>query len=263
MPWCTNAVLDKYTVVEEQAQLGVDLEGDRQRYTVSEGGIVVIGKSTTVPRSRSVRGRFVPMTVVGMEVGSPTPSPSPSTVSEESLKPIRNSGRTLLDTSRDIPDTVIYLVTAIAVLAMAWFPAQVPGADADWTWSSVSYRRLDPWAQTMRAWFRAAPVTFIYVATWTVTTIIFRGPPRRLPTSSTASTALISRIAGSPVRVLFASAFIVAEYGMGFSVYVVVYLLITRAAGTADRVGAGDRGRMASHGLGSLLTVAVESVLLH
>ena len=45
-----NAVLDKYTVVEEQAQLGVDLEGDRQRYTVSEGGIVVIGKSTTVPR---------------------------------------------------------------------------------------------------------------------------------------------------------------------------------------------------------------------
>ncbi len=45
-----NAVLDKYTVVEEGAQLGVDLEGDRERYTVSENGIVVIGKGVSVPR---------------------------------------------------------------------------------------------------------------------------------------------------------------------------------------------------------------------
>ena len=45
-----NAVLDKHTVVEEGAQLGVDLEGDRERYTVSENGIVVIGKGVSVPR---------------------------------------------------------------------------------------------------------------------------------------------------------------------------------------------------------------------
>ena len=46
-----NAVLDKYTVVEGGAQIGVDLEGDRERYTVSDGGIVVIGKGVVVPRS--------------------------------------------------------------------------------------------------------------------------------------------------------------------------------------------------------------------
>ncbi|MDQ1248118.1 MAG: glucose-phosphate adenylyltransferase [Actinomycetota bacterium] len=47
-----NAVLDKYCVVEDHAQLGVDLDGDRQHdYTVSDGGIVVIGKGITVPRT--------------------------------------------------------------------------------------------------------------------------------------------------------------------------------------------------------------------
>lgn len=46
-----NAVLDKNVIVEPGAQLGVDLEGDRHQHTVSEGGIVVIGKGITIPRS--------------------------------------------------------------------------------------------------------------------------------------------------------------------------------------------------------------------
>ena len=45
-----NAVPDKHAVVEEGAQLGVDLDSDRERYTVSPGGIVVVGKGITVPR---------------------------------------------------------------------------------------------------------------------------------------------------------------------------------------------------------------------
>ncbi|MER7333099.1 MULTISPECIES: glucose-1-phosphate adenylyltransferase [unclassified Micromonospora] len=43
-----RAILDKNVVVPEGAEIGVDLEKDRQRYTVSDNGIVVIGKGQKV-----------------------------------------------------------------------------------------------------------------------------------------------------------------------------------------------------------------------
>jgi glucose-1-phosphate adenylyltransferase len=39
-----NAILDKNVVISANAHVGVDLEHDRSRYTVSPGGIVVLGK---------------------------------------------------------------------------------------------------------------------------------------------------------------------------------------------------------------------------
>jgi glucose-1-phosphate adenylyltransferase len=39
-----RAILDKNVIVPEGAEIGVDLERDRARYTVSAGGVVVIGK---------------------------------------------------------------------------------------------------------------------------------------------------------------------------------------------------------------------------
>lgn len=45
-----RAILDKGVHVEPGARLGVDPARDRQRHTISEGGVVVVGKGTRVPK---------------------------------------------------------------------------------------------------------------------------------------------------------------------------------------------------------------------
>jgi glucose-1-phosphate adenylyltransferase len=43
-----HAILDKSVVVDPGAQIGVDLERDRARFTISDGGVVVVGKGIRV-----------------------------------------------------------------------------------------------------------------------------------------------------------------------------------------------------------------------
>jgi glucose-1-phosphate adenylyltransferase len=43
-----NAILDKGVRVEDGTRIGHDLEADRARFTVSPGGVVVVGKNQVV-----------------------------------------------------------------------------------------------------------------------------------------------------------------------------------------------------------------------
>jgi glucose-1-phosphate adenylyltransferase len=43
-----RAILDKHVRVEEGARIGVDLDADRERFAVSAGGVVVVGKGEVV-----------------------------------------------------------------------------------------------------------------------------------------------------------------------------------------------------------------------
>jgi len=43
-----NAILDKNVQVPEGARIGVDLDRDRERFVVSEGGVVIIGKGQKI-----------------------------------------------------------------------------------------------------------------------------------------------------------------------------------------------------------------------
>jgi len=43
-----NAIIDKNVVIPEGARIGVDLDRDRKLYTVSDNGVVVIGKGQKI-----------------------------------------------------------------------------------------------------------------------------------------------------------------------------------------------------------------------
>lgn len=193
----------------------------------------------------------------------PSPLPAPTVPPEQLARVLQDNpeyaARLARFSTSSTPNWALGWIMLAAALALVWFLLKHRAAVADHARSTRLYRRLDPWVQAMRAWFALAPVTFIYIATWTVTTVIFQGTPESLAgvVNRFNSTNIVGLL-HEPVRVLFTSAFIVADFGFFFIGYVIVYVLITarleQRIGSARVVvvGAG------AHVLGSLLTVATE-----
>lgn len=199
---------------------------------------------------------------------SPEPSPLPTTLSEL----LRANPQISEHLSRQTPgpNTVLFGVVALGLLALLWFAVKHLAAksvgDADAAVGDPGralrlYRRADPWVQALRTWLAAAPVTFVYLATWSATTIIFQGTPETLSSAlNRFNSTNIMGLVTEPVRVLVSSAFIVADYGAFFYGYVAVYVLITarleQRIGSARIIAVG----VASHVLASLMIVGLERI---
>lgn len=157
---------------------------------------------------------------------------------------------------RDLPDSVIVLISIIAVLLVAWFALK---ALAQRGRLVGAYERLDPTVQAIRAWVLGAPATFTYMAVWTSTSVVQQGTPAAITRMTAAlSSTNIRNLVDEPFRVLFTSAVLVADHAAGFMGYVLVYVLIV--ARLEHRVGSARWMVVAtaSHILGTLLTVGVE-----
>jgi hypothetical protein len=165
-----------------------------------------------------------------------------------------------------IKDTVMNAVLIVAVLVVSWYvvKARARRSDAaDPNWARRRFDRLDPRVQAMRAWMASAPATFVYIATWTVTSVLVQGSSQDLTDmfAKSASTNIYGLLT-QPLRVLFSSAFLVADNGLFLSGYIVVYVLIS--ARLEQRIGTARWLVVAlvAHALGSIITVVLESVLI-
>lgn len=174
-------------------------------------------------------------------------SPVDSALSDQSLAPIR--------------DTVVQTVGLLFLLAIAWFALKALARRGGG--ARRLYDRLDPRVQAGRVWLARSPVTFVYIATWTITSVIVQGAPEELANMfSRFNSTNILGLVTTPLRVLFSSAFIVADNGFAFLGYVLVYVLIT--ARLEQRLGSARLLVVAAsaHVLGSLLMVATEAALI-
>lgn len=157
---------------------------------------------------------------------------------------------------------VLAIVTLLVALSVGWF-ALKGLARQDVAWALRLYSWADPRVQAGRVWCARAPVTFIYVISWTVTTVLIQGSPDDIAALFTRFTSTnIYGVATAPLRVLVGSAFLVADNGLGYTAYVVVFALIVARAeqrlGSARIIIVG----VASHVLASLVVVALEAIAL-
>ncbi len=193
---------------------------------------------------------------------TPKPSPTPTLLPNliESNPQAKAELKQLAIT--DIPNTVLWMCLAAGTLALLWLLVKHL-ARRDKRIGLRIYDLLDPQVQALRIWIANAPVTFVYIACWTITSVIVQGTPQGLAGIMTRfSSTNIFALFQEPLHVLFTSAFLVADYGYAYWLYVLVYALITarleQRIGSARviLVGAG------AHVLGSLAIVALETLAI-
>lgn len=162
---------------------------------------------------------------------------------------------------RSVPNVVIVYIVLAAAVAVAWLAVKALARHGVLV---GPYERLDPTVQAVRVWVGRAPAVFTYLAIWTTTSVIQQGQPALLAdVSARLASTNIHNLLEDPIRVLFISAFLVADYGFGYWLYVVVFAEVV--ARLEHRIGAARWLMVAvgAHVLGTLLTVIVEAKAIH
>ena len=155
------------------------------------------------------------------------------------------------------------LMMAVALVALLW-GGICRLSIREVSWAERVQHRFRPRVTALRVWVSAAPMTVGYVAIWSVTSVIQQGTPASIQdVVDRYNSTNLTLLAHNPVRVLFSSAFIVADQAWGFSGYVLVYLLVVAAL---ERRLGWRRTLvvwLAAHVVGSLATAVTEAVLIH
>jgi hypothetical protein len=162
---------------------------------------------------------------------------------------------------RSVPNVVMVYIVVAAAVAVAWLAVKALARRGVLV---GLYGWLDPTVQAVRAWVARAPAVFTYLAIWTTTSVIQQGQPALLAdVSARLASTNIHNLLEDPVRVLFISAFLVADYGFGYWLYVIVFAAVV--ARLEHRIGAARWLMVAvcAHVLGTLLTVIVEGLAIH
>ncbi|MGV1037436.1 MAG: rhomboid-like protein [Candidatus Nanopelagicales bacterium] len=146
-------------------------------------------------------------------------------------------------------------------LALAWF---VIKAEAHRSRLVGLRDKLQPQVSAIHAYVLTAPATFVYIAIFSATSGIQKGSPdKALEIITRTNSTNIAELLTDPFRVLISSALLVADNGFFWIGYVVVFVMI--AARLEQRVGSARWLVIAvmSHVVGTLLTVTVETLLVH
>ena len=160
------------------------------------------------------------------------------------------------------PQTVLQTFVAAVVLSLIWGTARVLARQGV-PWARRVVRVLGPYAAALRVRLSSAPMTVLYVASWSVTSVIQQGTPESIQNLvDRYNSTNLTLLAHNPVRVLFSSAFLVADRALGYTAYVVAYVAIVAALEHA----LGWRRLLVvwlvAHVLGSLATALTETLLI-
>ncbi len=189
------------------------------------------------------------------------PSPRPTTLAEFLAENPEVATEVNSEQFGSPPDHVLYYVLGLGLLALVWFLIKRLARTGPDGWAGWVYAVFDVQIQTLRIWLSRSPVTFIYMACWTVTSVIIQGTPEQISgmLDRFNSTNLVG-IVTQPLRVLFSSAFLVADYGAAFLVYVLVYTLITSRL--EQRIGSARVILVCAgaHVFGSLTILSLEAI---